>query len=91
MAKKPKISSKNAPRPSRKEPYTPERMKSVVEKLREQSARLAGITRGMQDAGVKEVVVDGHAMLLRGFNQIDNFLDNLSRAIREEKLRQERV
>jgi hypothetical protein len=88
MAKKKKISAKNSPRVSRKEPYTEERMKNVVEQLREQSARLAGLARGMHDAEVKEVVVDGHAMLLRGMNQIDNFLDNLSRAIREAKFKQ---
>ena len=39
----------------------------------------------MDDAGVKQIVVDGHAMLLRGLNQTDNFADNASRAVREEK------
>jgi hypothetical protein len=39
----------------------------------------------MEDSQVGEIVVDGHAMLMRGMNQIDNFADNASRAIREAK------
>jgi len=69
----------------RKEPYTPERITAHVERLREQAARMAGLARAMEDAGVKQIVVDGHAMLLRGMNQIDNFADNTSRAVREAK------
>ena len=39
----------------------------------------------MEDAGIDRIPVDGHAMLLRGMNQIDNFADNASRAVREAK------
>jgi hypothetical protein len=39
----------------------------------------------MEDADVDGILVDGHAMLLRGMNQIDNFADNASRAVREAK------
>jgi len=69
----------------RKEPYTSKRILNHVERLREQAARLSGLARAMDDAKVKQIVVDGHAMLLRGLNQIDNFADNASRAVREEK------
>jgi len=69
----------------RKEPYTAERITLHVERLREQAARMAGLARAMEDAGVKEIVVDGHAMLLRGLNQVDNFADNAARAVREAK------
>lgn len=69
----------------RKEPYTSERLRAVVERLREQSMRLAGLARGMDDAEVQSIVVDGHAMLVRGLNQIDNFADNCARAVREAK------
>jgi len=85
VAAKKKTASAGADRVPRKEPYTPKRMLAHVERLREQAARLAGLARAMDDAGVKEIVVDGHAMLLRGMNQIDNFADNASRAVREEK------
>jgi hypothetical protein len=90
MAKK-----KNAPRKKprasaplrspRKEPYSGARISSVVERLREQAARLAGLARSMEDAEIDRIVIDGHAMLLRGLNQIDNFTDNASRAVREAK------
>ena len=39
----------------------------------------------MEDSDLGHVVIDGHAMLLRGLNQLDNFIDNSSRAIREAK------
>jgi hypothetical protein len=39
----------------------------------------------MDEATVDAVVIDGHAMLIRGLNQIDNFIDNASRAVREAK------
>ncbi len=74
-----------APRGKRKELYTSDRMTHVVDLLREQAARLSGLARAMDDAGVKNIDVDGHTMLYRGLNQIDNFTDNATRAIREEK------
>ena len=72
-------------RQARKEPYTAARMSLVVDRLREQAARLSALSRAMEDSQVGEIVVDGHAMLMRGMNQIDNFADNASRAIREAK------
>ena len=69
----------------RKEIYTAARLTAHVERIREQAARLAGLARNMEDAGVEQILVDGHAMLLRGMNQIDNFADNSSRAVREAK------
>ncbi len=69
----------------RKEPYNSSQLKSLVERLREQSMRLSGLARGVEDAKVGSVVVDGHAMLIRGLNQIDNFADNCARAVREAK------
>lgn len=69
----------------RKEPYDSGRVSAVVERLREQAQRLSQLARSMDDSGVADVVVDGHAMLLRGLNQIDNFTDNASRAVREAK------
>jgi hypothetical protein len=69
----------------RKENYTSARLTAHVERIREQAARLAGLARSMEDAGIEQILVDGHAMLLRGMNQIDNFADNASRAVREAK------
>lgn len=69
----------------RKEDYTAARLTAHVERIREQAARLAGLARAMEDAGVAKILVDGHAMLMRGMNQIDNFADNASRAVREAK------
>ena len=70
----------------RKQEYTSERLLEHVERIREQAARMAGLARSMDDAGVDEIVVDGHAMLLRGLNQVENFADNATRAVREAKL-----
>jgi len=69
----------------RKEPYSSERITNVVERLREQAARLSSLTRTLDDAEIDEVVIDGHAMLLRGLNQVDNFADNAARAVREAR------
>jgi len=34
----------------------------------------------MEDSKV-DILVDGHAMLLRGLNQVDNFADNATRSV----------
>jgi hypothetical protein len=84
MAKK-LAARKNRPRKkaaARKEPYTSQRLEAVVDRLREQASKLQALARAMEEDGLDEVVVDGHAMLLRGLNQIDNFSDNASRAVR---------
>lgn len=81
----PAISKTPVARIPRKEPYTEERVQALVERLRDQAARLAGLARAMEDGAVGEIIVDGHAMLVRGLNQIDNFADNASRAVREAR------
>jgi hypothetical protein len=75
---------KGAKRTPRKANYTSQRVNVHVERLREQAARLAMLARQMEDAKL-EILVDGHAMLLRGLNQVDNFADNATRAVREAK------
>ncbi|MGY8771280.1 MAG: hypothetical protein ACKVH8_22935 [Pirellulales bacterium] len=86
--KKTKSASKNgtaSKRKSRKEPYDTKRLNRVIERLREQAQRLATLSRSMDDSGIDDITTDGHAMLLRGLNQVDNFADNASRAVREAK------
>jgi hypothetical protein len=73
----------------RKEPYSGQRVEVVVERVRDQAAKLSSLARTMDDAKLDQVVIDGHAMLLRGLNQIDNFIDNASRAVREAKVAKE--
>jgi hypothetical protein len=73
----------------RKEPYSGQRVEVVVERVREQATKLSSLARAMDEAKLTEVVIDGHAMLLRGLNQIDNFIDNASRAVREAKMAKE--
>lgn len=72
-------------RSARKHPYRSTMIATLVDRIRDQAARLSGLARAMEDAEVDEVVVDGHAMLLRGLNQIDNFIDNASRSVREAR------
>jgi hypothetical protein len=69
----------------RKQPYSGQRLEVVVERVRDQAARLSALARSLDDSKLDQVVIDGHAMLLRGLNQIDNFIDNASRAVREAK------
>jgi len=85
MARKKMPGKKVIKRVPRKEPYTSDRLRAVAERLKEQSMRVLGLGRGMDDSNVKGIQVDGHAMLIRGLNQIDNFTDNCSRAVRETK------
>lgn len=88
MAKK-KAPQKAAARVPRKQPYTSHRLGVVVEHVREQATRLATLSRAIDEAKLDGVVIDGHAMLLRGLNQIDNFIDNANRAVREAKMMKE--
>jgi len=78
-------------REPRKEPYSSARMGVVLDRIREQAGRLAGLARAMDDAKIDSIVVDGHAMLMRGLNQIENYLDNASRAVREAKIAKEQI
>jgi hypothetical protein len=73
----------------RKEPYNGSRLEVVVERVRDQATKLQSLARSMDDAKLSEVVIDGHAMLLRGLNQIDNFIDNASRSVREARVAKE--
>ncbi len=88
--KKPKKKARRSPasagpRVPRKEPYSPQRIGAVIERVKEQTTRLAALGKSMDEASLSAVVIDGHAMLIRGLNQIDNFIDNASRAVREAK------
>jgi hypothetical protein len=89
MSKKKPTKKAPSGRVPRKEPYSGQRVEVVVERVREQAARLSALARTIDDAKLDEVVIDGHAMLLRGLNQIDNFIDNASRAVREAKVAKE--
>ena len=89
MAKKRPAKKPASGRIPRKEPYTGQRIEIVVERVREQATRLSALARTMTEADLDDVVIDGHAMLTRGLNQIDNFIDNASRAIREAKVAKE--
>lgn len=73
----------------RKEPYSTSRLNSVTDRMKEQVARMGALSRAIGDAKLDGIVIDGHAMLLRGLNQIDNFIDNASRAVREAKTARE--
>jgi hypothetical protein len=83
--KKARAARPAGPRVPRKEPYSTERFGAVTERVKDQAARLAALTKSVQEAALGQVVIDGHAMLIRGLNQIDNFIDNASRAVREAR------
>jgi hypothetical protein len=88
MAKKKKAVKKSSPAPRipRKEQYSKDRVLAVVGRVKEQTSRLSSLAASMDSAEVGSVKIDGHAMLIRGLNQIDNFIDNAQRAVREAKV-----
>jgi hypothetical protein len=79
----------NPDRVPRKEPYSSQRMSAILDRIREQAARISALARSLEDAKIDQLVIDGHQMLLRGLNQIDNFIDNASRSVREAKTAKE--
>ena len=89
MAKKKSAKKAAADRVARKQPYSGQRLAVVIDRVRDQATRLATLARTLDEAKLDNVVIDGHAMLLRGLNQIDNFIDNASRAVREAKVKRE--
>jgi uncharacterized protein (DUF3084 family) len=89
MAKKRSTKKPAASRVARKQPYSGERLAVVIERVRDQATRLQALARAIDEGQLDGVVIDGHAMLVRGLNQIDNFIDNASRAVREAKVRRE--
>jgi hypothetical protein len=84
MAKR-KPTKKPPSRVPRKEPYTGPRVEIIGQRVRDQATRISALARSIDEAKLDQVVIDGHAMLVRGLNQIDNFIDNASRAVREAK------
>jgi hypothetical protein len=89
MGKKKSLKKNASGRVPRKEPYSGQRLEIVVERVREQATKLSTLSRTMEESQLQQVVIDGHAMLLRGLNQIDNFIDNANRAVREAKMAKE--
>ena len=83
--KKRKAAASATGRVPRKTPYTSDEMREVVEQIRELAAQIAALAKSMDESGVDKVVIDGHAMLLRGLNQIANFADNGARAVRQAR------
>jgi hypothetical protein len=77
--------AKKPARVPRKEPYTHQRVEIIGQRVRDQAVRISALARSIDEAKLDQVVIDGHAMLVRGLNQIDNFIDNASRAVREAK------
>ena len=87
----PKKATKAAAKPStngkvqrtpRKESYDKKRIASVVDRLKDLTSSVAGLSKEMTDAKIDKVDVDGHEMMVRGINQIENFVNNCSSAIR---------
>jgi hypothetical protein len=89
MSKKKSARRPAAGRIPRKEPYSAQRLTAVIDRVRDQATRLATLGRAIEEAKLDQVVIDGHAMLVRGLNQIDNFIDNANRAVREAKMAKE--
>ena len=73
----------------RKEPYSAQRMEAILARIKDQAARISSLARSMEDARLDTLVIDGHQMLIRGLNQIDNFIDNAARSVREARTRKE--
>lgn len=70
-------------REPRKEGYTREGLAVVLRHLNDRRRRMATLLLDMEKADLAEVQIDGHKMLMRGLQQIDAFIDNGSRAVRE--------
>jgi hypothetical protein len=72
-------------RAPRKELYSADRLMQLIGKIDESRRRAMELHVAMTDADIPNVLVDGHTMALRGINQLESFIDNASRAIREAK------
>jgi hypothetical protein len=90
MAKKKAKGKSGTPqRMPRKEPYSAQRMEAILARIKEQGSRISALARAMEESRLDSLVIDGHQMLIRGLNQIDNFIDNASRSVREARTRKE--
>jgi hypothetical protein len=67
------------------ETYRKQRITAIVERLSELADRANGVIKEMNTARVGLIEVDGHAMLLRGINQVEHFIENSTTSIREAK------
>jgi hypothetical protein len=63
---------------ARKEVYDKKRVIALLGNLKEITGRAEGLMKDLKDGKIE---VDGHLMLLRGLSQVDNFLNNSSKAL----------
>ena len=93
MAKKKgrRASGGGGARVPRKASYSAQRMEAILGRLKEQASRISSLAKSMDESRLDALQIDGHQMLLRGLNQIDNFIDNASRSVREARTRKEGI
>ncbi|HVX64268.1 MAG TPA: hypothetical protein VHC19_26840 [Pirellulales bacterium] len=69
----------SATRNSRKTPFDPDRLRKLARRLRNQASQFTAHASAMEDAGLRQIDIDGNKMLVRAMKQVDRFLRNADR------------
>lgn len=86
MAAKKKTSPDEKENDSARVAYSPEKLKELEASLKKQAAAIRGHIKAMKEMSIPELALRD-AMLMRGAFHLENFVDQVKRAIREEKKR----
>lgn len=68
---------------SRLEPYSPRDLREVGKRLKKAAAAMNALAVAMEHSETKQIEVEGHKMLERGFESISKFVGNCQKKISE--------
>lgn len=71
------------PNNPRAQPFTVDEISEIVERLRNVAAALKGIRHTMETRDMKEINVQGGAMMERGFDAFSKFVGNCEKELRD--------
>lgn len=62
-----------------------------VRTLTQQSAALEALVQVMKSTGLKQIEIDGFGLLERGVDEIDRFIDNVDKGVKQARRDKERA
>ena len=74
----------------RKRRISPADLHRAMKTLGDQTAELAALARQMEEHALREIEIDGLGLLKRGNDEIDRYIDNVSKGIGKARRQKER-
>jgi hypothetical protein len=89
--RKPRPTSSDVAGSRRKRTIALAELRKAALYLANQNGRLEGLAAQMEDHGLDQIQIDGQGLLARGVDEVDRFIDNVSKGISQAKRDKERA